>query len=43
MVEAGSAAFKYPKGIPAGLVRDRAATCMVIAWGSTLIGIGYGA
>jgi AGZA family xanthine/uracil permease-like MFS transporter len=33
-------AFKYPKGIPAGLVAIAAG--MVIAWGSTLIGIGYG-
>src|SRR4051794_9269568 len=32
--------FKYPKGIPAGLVAIAAG--MVIAWGSTLIGIGYG-
>src|SRR3954451_12332022 len=32
--------FKYPKGIPAGLVAIAAG--MVIAWGSTLLGIGYG-
>src|SRR5213594_1221284 len=32
--------FKYPKGIPAGLVAIAAG--MVIAWSSTLIGIGYG-
>jgi AGZA family xanthine/uracil permease-like MFS transporter len=32
--------FKYPKGIPAGLVAIAAG--MVIAWGSTLIGFGYG-
>src|ERR1700716_1165546 len=32
--------FKYPKGIPAGLVAI--AVGMVIAWGSTLIGVGYG-
>jgi adenine/guanine/hypoxanthine permease len=32
--------FKYPKGVPAGLVAIAAG--MVIAWGSTLIGIGYG-
>jgi AGZA family xanthine/uracil permease-like MFS transporter len=32
--------FKYPKGIPAGLVAIAAG--MVIAWCSTLIGIGYG-
>jgi AGZA family xanthine/uracil permease-like MFS transporter len=32
--------FKYPKGIPAGLVAIAAG--MMIAWGSTLIGFGYG-
>src|SRR6266446_1433159 len=32
--------FKYPKGIPAGLVAI--AVGMVIAWGSTLIGVGLG-
>src|SRR3954467_8731946 len=32
--------FKYPKGIPAGLVAI--AVGMIIAWGSTLIGIDYG-
>src|SRR5213079_699977 len=32
--------FKYPKGVPAGLVAI--AVGMLIAWGSTLIGIGYG-
>src|SRR5246500_5589724 len=32
--------FKYPKGIPAGLVAI--AVGMLIAWGSTLIGLGYG-
>src|SRR3954469_11181407 len=32
--------FKYPKGIAAGLVAIAAG--MGIAWGSTLIGIGYG-
>ncbi len=32
--------FRYPKGIPAGLVAI--AVGIVIAWGSTLLGIGYG-
>jgi adenine/guanine/hypoxanthine permease len=32
--------FKYPKGIPAGLVAI--AVGMVIAWGSTLFGFNYG-
>ncbi len=32
--------FKYPRGIPAGLVAIAAG--MLIAWGSTLFGIGYG-
>src|SRR6516164_7758103 len=32
--------FKYPKGIPAGLVAI--AVGMVIAWGSNLFGLGYG-
>jgi AGZA family xanthine/uracil permease-like MFS transporter len=32
--------FKYPKGIPAGLVAI--ATGMLIAWGSTLFGFGLG-
>jgi AGZA family xanthine/uracil permease-like MFS transporter len=32
--------FKYPKGIPAGLVAI--AVGMLIAWGSTLIGFSYG-
>src|SRR5229473_5873943 len=32
--------FKYPKGIPAGLVAIAAG--MLIAWGSNLFGIGYG-
>jgi len=32
--------FKYPRGIPAGLVAIAAG--MLIAWGSTLLGIGYG-
>src|SRR6201991_1224612 len=32
--------FRYPKGIPAGLVAIAAG--MLIAWGSTLLGIGYG-
>src|SRR6476619_2718392 len=32
--------YKYPKGIPAGLVAI--AVGMLIAWGSTLLGFGYG-
>src|SRR2546423_11707959 len=32
--------YKYPKGIPAGLVAI--AIGMLIAWGSTLLGFGYG-
>src|SRR5437016_8883662 len=32
--------YKYPKGIPAGLVAIAAG--MLIAWGSTLFGLGYG-
>src|SRR6187455_2565815 len=32
--------FKYPKGIPAGLVAIAAG--MLIAWGSTLFGVSYG-
>ena len=32
--------FKYPKGIPAGLVAI--AVGMIIAWGSNLVGLGYG-
>src|SRR5437763_4991525 len=32
--------FKYPKGIPAGLVAIAAG--MLIAWGSTLFGLNYG-
>jgi AGZA family xanthine/uracil permease-like MFS transporter len=32
--------FKYPKGIPAGLVAIAAG--MIIAWGSNLFGLGYG-
>ena len=32
--------FKYPRGIPAGLVAI--AVGMLIAWGSTLVGLGYG-
>jgi len=32
--------YRYPKGIPAGLVAI--AVGMLIAWGSTLLGIGYG-
>src|SRR5712672_3512738 len=32
--------FRYPKGIPAGLVAI--AVGMLIAWGSTLFGVGYG-
>src|SRR5947208_13501121 len=32
--------YKYPKGIPAGLVAI--AVGMLIAWGSTLFGVGYG-
>ena len=32
--------FKYPKGIPAGLVAIAAG--MLIAWGSNLFGLGYG-
>src|SRR6202030_4863507 len=32
--------FKYPKGIPAGLVAI--AVGMVIAWGSHLVGLNYG-
>jgi AGZA family xanthine/uracil permease-like MFS transporter len=32
--------YKYPKGIPAGLVAIAAG--MVIAWGSNLFGLGYG-
>jgi AGZA family xanthine/uracil permease-like MFS transporter len=32
--------FKYPKGIPAGLVAIAAG--MLIAWGSNLFGFGYG-
>src|SRR5437899_3632708 len=32
--------FKYPKGIPAGLVAIAAG--MLIAWGSTLVGLNYG-
>ncbi|HEY5964057.1 MAG TPA: regulator [Xanthobacteraceae bacterium] len=32
--------YKYPKAIPAGLVAI--AVGMLIAWGSTLIGVGYG-
>jgi AGZA family xanthine/uracil permease-like MFS transporter len=32
--------FRYPKGIPAGLVAIAAG--MLIAWGSNLVGLGYG-
>src|SRR6476469_5452161 len=32
--------FKYPKGIPAGLVAI--AVGMIIAWGANLFGLGYG-
>src|SRR6516164_7483863 len=32
--------FKYPKGIPAGLIAI--AVGMIIAWGSKLFGLGYG-
>ncbi len=32
--------FKYPKGIPAGLVAI--AVGMLIAWGSNLFGLNYG-
>jgi adenine/guanine/hypoxanthine permease len=32
--------FKYPKGVPAGLVAI--AVGMIIAWGSNLFGLGYG-
>src|ERR1700751_6303960 len=32
--------FKYPKGIPAGLVAI--AVGMIIAWGSNMLGLGYG-
>ena len=32
--------FKYPKGIPAGLVAIAAG--MIIGWGSNLFGLGYG-
>ena len=32
--------FKYPRGIPAGLVAIAAG--MLIAWGSNLFGLGYG-
>jgi len=32
--------FRYPKGIPAGLVAI--AVGILIAWGSTLLGVGYG-
>ena len=32
--------FKYPKGIPAGLVAI--AVGMIIAWGSNLVGLNYG-
>ena len=32
--------FRYPKGIPAGLVAIAAG--MLLAWGSTLLGLGYG-
>ena len=32
--------YKYPKGIPAGLVAI--AVGMVIAWGSNIVGLGYG-
>ena len=32
--------FKYPRGIPAGLVAI--AVGMIIAWGSNLFGLGYG-
>jgi AGZA family xanthine/uracil permease-like MFS transporter len=32
--------FRYPKGIPAGLVAIAAG--MLIAWGSTLVGLDYG-
>src|SRR6201998_3532303 len=32
--------FKYPKGIPAGLVAI--AVGMLIAWGSNLVGLNYG-
>ncbi len=32
--------YKYPKGIPAGLVAIAAG--MIIAWGSTLFGLNYG-
>jgi AGZA family xanthine/uracil permease-like MFS transporter len=32
--------YKYPKGIPAGLVAI--AVGMIIAWGSNLLGLGYG-
>ena len=32
--------FKYPKGIPAGLVAI--VVGMIIAWGSNLFGLNYG-
>jgi AGZA family xanthine/uracil permease-like MFS transporter len=32
--------FRYPKGIPAGLIAIAAG--MLIAWGSNLVGLGYG-
>jgi adenine/guanine/hypoxanthine permease len=32
--------YKYPKGVPAGLVAIAAG--MIIAWGSNLFGLGYG-
>jgi adenine/guanine/hypoxanthine permease len=32
--------FKYPRGVPAGLVAIAVGT--IIAWGSTLLGLGYG-
>src|ERR1700722_1507226 len=32
--------FKYPKGIPAGLVAIAVGT--IIAWGSNVVGLGYG-
>jgi AGZA family xanthine/uracil permease-like MFS transporter len=32
--------FRYPKGVPAGLVAIAAG--MLIAWGSNLFGLGYG-
>jgi adenine/guanine/hypoxanthine permease len=32
--------FRYPKGVPAGLVAIAAG--MLIAWGSSIVGLGYG-